>query len=124
MHGEHAGAQFVLRLRLCAIACAEHVGHQHDIILAGDGARLADGVGADAFPVGLHEDDRPLAGHAVVIDDHALELPAVDLDTATFFSAIARSLFLADIYQPKIRGRNGGMPRHENKAIAEFRDRM
>ena len=79
MHGEHAGAQLIDRFRLGAIACAEHVGHQHDIILAGHGARLADGVGAHAFPVGLHEDDRAFGGRCLVIDDHALERPAVDL---------------------------------------------
>jgi len=78
VHGEHAGAQLVLRLRSGAIAGPEHVGHQHDIVLAGDGARLPDRVGTNALPVGLHENDRALCLHPVIIDDHALKLPAVE----------------------------------------------
>src|SRR3569833_2320983 len=79
MYGQHAVAELVLDLRHVAISFAEHVGQLHDVILTCRLARLAGGVLVDAFPVRLHVDRRAFALDAVVINDLAFELPAVDL---------------------------------------------
>jgi hypothetical protein len=92
VHGAHAGGQLLARLGLVAVAGAEHVRHQHDVVLASDDARLRDGVGADALPVGLHEDGRALRLDALIMDDHALEPPAIDL---------VRHLLLGHVLSPR-----------------------
>src|SRR5580704_15347494 len=86
VNGQHSGPQLIFVLWFFPIACAEHVGHQHHVVFTGDSTGLSDGIGADSLPVRLHENWRAFSSDAVVVDDHALELPAVNLVRHLFLS--------------------------------------
>ena len=60
-----------------AIPRAPHVRHHHDVVARRDLVGHFDGMTANAEPVRVHQDRRPLRRHAVVENQHASEIPAV-----------------------------------------------